>query len=211
MIGKRLGPLLWFLSIQYYVVQVLVALDWAKPYSLARNTISDLANTHCGLYGSKFVCSPLHGVMNTSFVVLAITMLLGALLIGKRLATNAVSALGFIFIALAGIGNLLVGLFPENTVSSLHILGAALTFVFGNVGMLILGLSLTQKIPKSVRLYTLFSGCVGLVALGLFMSRHYLGIGIGGMERFTAYPQSIWMTIFGIYLLVTSSRGKTTK
>ncbi len=50
------GPLIWMLSIQYYIIQVVVAMAWTSPYSLLRNTISDLGNTACGSYGGRFVC-----------------------------------------------------------------------------------------------------------------------------------------------------------
>ena len=59
--------------LQYYVVQLIVALAWRVPYSWNGNTISDLGNTMCGKYGSRVVCSPLHGIMNVSFVALGVT------------------------------------------------------------------------------------------------------------------------------------------
>jgi hypothetical membrane protein len=192
------GPSLWILSIQYFIVQVVAAMTWKTHYSLLSNTISDLGNTACGLYGSRQVCSPLHGLMNASFILLGVTMYFGAILIYQKFRKNPSVALGFNFMALAGVGTIIVGLFPENTVSGLHTLGATLPFFIGNVGMVILGLSLA--IPKPLRYYTLFSGAISLIALALLLTNHYLGLGIGGMERITAYPQTIWLIIFGIYI-----------
>jgi hypothetical membrane protein len=202
---KYLGAVLWVLSIQYYIAQLIVALSWHNhnQYSWANNTISDLANTHCGTYGSRLVCSPLHNVMNISFIVLGCTMIGGALILRRQLERNRLSSLGFGCMALAGVGTILVGLFPENTVSWLHVIGAALPFIFGNLGMLMIGGALEQ--PSLLRGYTIFSGLVGLAALACFITSTYLGLGIGGMERFVSYPQSIWMIVFGSYLLLSDS------
>jgi hypothetical membrane protein len=100
--------------------------------------------------------------------------------------------------ALAGAGTLLVGLFPENTVHILHEIGALLPFLIGNFGLLVLGFSL--DIPKTLRYYSLLSGFISLIGLVFFLTRHYLGLGIGGMERVTAYPQTMWLIVFGLYI-----------
>jgi hypothetical membrane protein len=200
---RTIGAALWVLSIQYYIVQVVVAGFWAKSnsYSWANNTISDLGNTHCGLYGSRLVCSPLHAAMNISFVVLGITMIGGAYFLQRQLAGKRLAKLGFGCMALAGAGTILVGFYPENTVSQLHVIGAALSFVLGNLGMIIIGVCVS-RLPLLLRAYTVLSGMLGLLALVLFQANSYVGIGAGGVERFAGYPQSIWMILFGTYILV---------
>ncbi len=198
----RLGAFLWVLSLQYYVVQVIVAAMWPvnNGYSWANNTISDLANTVCGAYGDRLVCSPGYASMNISFVWLGITMIAGAVLLNQQLGKTRPVQLGFWFMALAGIGTILVGLYPENTVASLHILGAAIPFVLGNVGMILIS-ERAPGLPTWLRVFGIVLGSVALLALALFLAQLYLGIGIGGMERVVAYPQSVWMITFGGYLL----------
>src|SRR5476651_1236172 len=98
------GPVFWMLSVQYYIIQVVVALAWSIPYSLRFNTISDLGNTACDLYTSRYICSPLHSLMNASFISLGITMVLGSILIYREFTRTNVSAIGFSFMALAGFG-----------------------------------------------------------------------------------------------------------
>jgi hypothetical membrane protein len=80
----RLGPVLYVAGMQYFAVQLLAALRWPRPYSISRDTISDLGNTVCGTWNGRFVCSPLHDLMDGSFIVLGITMLLGSVLIARR-------------------------------------------------------------------------------------------------------------------------------
>lgn len=193
-----IGPTIWMLNIQYFLVQLIVARVWAHPYSIARNTISDLGNTVCGPYSGHLVCSPQHNLMNASFILLGITMALGSMLIRQEFKKTSLSFVGFSFLALGGIGAILVGFFPENTISSLHVLGAGMTFLLGNLALLILSFGL--RLPKLLRFYTFLSSCVALLALSLFYTHHYLGLGIGGMERITAYPQTVWLIVFGIYI-----------
>ncbi len=193
-----LGPIIWMLSVQYFIIQVIVAQAWKTTYSLSLNTISDLGNTACGTASGRAVCSPLHALMNASFITLGITMALGAGLIYQEFRENNGSFVGFCFMAAAGLGTLMVGLFPENTVGFLHSAGAALPFLIGNVGMIILSRAL--DIPKALRYYTFLSGAISLIALVFFYAHSYLGLGIGGLERIVAYPQTIWLIVFGMYM-----------
>lgn len=193
------GPAFYWVSIQYFVTQLIVALAWTMPaYDFFKYAISDLGNTACELYDDRVVCSPYHTWMNASFVVLGLTMIAGSALIYQMFKKNSGSLVGFCFMALAGLGTVLVGLFPENTVAELHTLGAGLAFLIGNLALIILGLSL--DLPKLFRYYTLLSGIVALFALILLVTENYLGLGFGGMERLTAHPQTVWLILFGIYI-----------
>ncbi len=203
--GARTGPLLWVLSAQYFAVQVVVAAAWKHPYDWAGNAISDLGNTGCARYSGRPVCSPLHLLMNASFVLLGLSMFAGAVLIGRRLADRASVRAGFAGLGLAGLGTVLVGLFPENTIGALHQAGAALPFVLGNLGVLLLGVFL-EHLPTGVRALTLAAGAIGLVGLALFLVHAYLGIGLGGMERVAAYPQDVWLIVLGAQLLLRGRR-----
>jgi hypothetical membrane protein len=196
----RWGPALYVLSIQYFVAQFIVARRWSPPYSLSRNTISDLGNTACGPYGARFVCSPLHGVMDASFVLLGVTMALGSAFLLRQADRGRGTTTGLALMAVAGIGAVMVGLFPENSVPEIHGVGAALSFLLGNAGITVLGWSLS--LPAALRLYSFLSGGIALVALGFFVSEHYLGLGEGGLERVVAYPQAVWLIVVGVALLL---------
>ena len=123
----------------------------------------------------------------------------GALLLYRGMLKSFVLTVGFSFIAVAGLGTIMVGLFPENTISSLHIIGAALSFAVGNVGLLFLGLA--TGLPRPLRLCAFLFGVTSLLALMAFLSHQYLGIGVGGMERVVAYPQTIWLIAFAVCML----------
>jgi len=195
----RRGPLLYISSVQYFVTQLLVSLRWSPPYSLNRNTISDLGNTTCGHFNGRFVCSPLHALMNVSFVVLGVTMIVGSALMNCDHSTRRSNTIGFAFIGIGGFGVIFVGLFPENSVSIIHGIASALPFVIGNIGVLTLGLSL--KVAVRIRFLTSLAGVVSLLALAFYASSSYLGLGEGGLERLVAYPQTLWLIFFGAYCL----------
>jgi hypothetical membrane protein len=193
-----IGPTFWIISIQYFVIQLIVALGWTVPYSFSNDTISDLGNTVCGIYSGRYVCSPYFTWMNVSFVVLGATMIAGSTLIYQEFRKNTVNKIAFILMALAGLGTILVGIFPENTISFLHYAGALLPFLLGNVALVIFGFSLGFE--GKFKIYTIASGVVALIALVLFSIHIYLGLGIGGIERLVAHPQTVWLIAFGIYM-----------
>lgn len=197
-----LGAWLWISSVQYFIVQLIVISAWTVPYSFANNYISDLGNTDCGTYDGLMVCSPLWPLMNVSFVVFGVTMAVGTQLLRSVFVRSRLSTIAFLLMILSGIGTVMVGLFPENTVSGAHTIGAFLGLGVGNLSALLLGVSLSS-LPKSVRTYTMISGIVSIAAFILFIYDVYLGLGRGGMERLISYPFTVWMIIFGITMLFT--------
>lgn len=197
----RIGAIFYVSTLQYFLVQLLVSLRWSPPYSLSRNTISDLGNTSCGRFNDRFVCSPLHSLMNVSFVLLGLAMIGGSLLVCRYRPTTKFQTVGFISVAIGGVGAVMVGFFPENTIPALHGIGASLPFLLGNIGLLIVGLSLGG--PAPLRVYTVLSGLVALIFLIFYATSHFLGLGEGGIERVVAYPQTAWLIVFGTYLFVS--------
>ncbi len=198
---RWLGPLIWFFSIEYFVIQLIVAMYWKSPhYNWGFNTISDLGNTVCGIYNGRDVCSPLHYLMNISFILLGLLMASGALLIYQEFREKYSTLIGFILMAIAGFGTIMVGLFPENSNNSLHSIGASLPFILGNLSLIILAISL-YKVPSYLRVYTFLSGAIALLFLIFYVTHNYGSLGIGGTERFLAYPQTVWLIFFAVYMM----------
>ncbi len=206
---SRDAALLFLSSIQYFLVQYLVALDWPHPYSLTMNTISDLGNTTCATFHQRHVCSPLHAVMNVSLFVLGFTMVVGALLLRHDLDHSRTRSVGLLLLLFAGAGVSTVGFFPENTVATVHAVGASLPFLLGNAGLVALGVSLDAT--RAFRALTVSVGVVTLVALLLYSRGQYFDLGEGGMERVVAYPQTIWLIFYGGYLWRRSTRAAPTR
>jgi hypothetical membrane protein len=202
----RSGALAWVLAAQFFVTQVVVATAWPRPFSLRSDYISDLGNTVCQSYPvgvDRLVCSPWHLAMNTSFMMLGVTMILGAWLTRAAFPAAWVRTLAALLFSLAGIGVFVVGVYPENTDNARHVLGAGLNFVAGNIAMIVFGLALAQQ-PTRHRALTAFSilaGTLGLAGTVLLVSKQYLGLEVGGMERVAAYPMTVWQIVAGTAFL----------
>ncbi|PKL69992.1 MAG: hypothetical protein CVV30_01055 [Methanomicrobiales archaeon HGW-Methanomicrobiales-1] len=105
-----------------------------------------------------------------------------------------------ILLILTGLGAAGVGVFPE-TIIIPHTIGAITVFVCGGL--------------CAITGYRVFSGpwswlslALGLIALGaamLFVTKYYLGLGAGGMERMIAYPLIIWALGTGAFLMAPES------
>lgn len=212
--ATRLGALAWASSIQFFVAQAVVQAAWTTPYSLTENYISDLGNTSCGPseVGTTFVyvCSPLHAVMNASFVVFGVGILVGVALLGSLFPASRPWLVGRALLAVAGVGAVLVGLFPEDLNFPFHKLGAAMQFIVGNAGLVVVGVALARARTRPALAWgAVVSGVAGLAATALFVERVFLGIGIGGMERVAAYTLPIWLIAAGISIMPLARGGST--
>src|SRR5229473_5466772 len=111
------GALAWLLAVQFFVAQVVVASAWTTPFSLKTRYISDLGNTACGHYpprSSLIVCSPWHAGMNASFIIVGITMAVGAILARRAFEAGWRRRLAVTLFVAAGLGVVMVGVYPEN-------------------------------------------------------------------------------------------------
>lgn len=197
-----IGPIFWLLAVQYFVVQVLVASAWPKAYDLKSNLISDLgAVATCGEFDGRFVCSPLADLMNLSFMVFGVTITAGAVLIYREFKRTKLSKTAFVLMAISGLGTVMVGAFPEDTMPVLHQIGAVLALLLGNVAIVLLAASL-RGIRAAFRIYTYASGGLSIIAFVLFISGIHFGLGDGGMERVISYPFTVWMMLFGAYMTI---------
>jgi hypothetical membrane protein len=107
--------------------------------------------------------------------------------------------------SLSGLGVVMVGIFPENSIPALHGLGSALPFTLGNAALIAMAISLAM--PLLLRLYVSLSGVAALLALAAYAGSHYLELGEGGLERVVAYPQTICLAVIGWYLISVSQPG----
>lgn len=213
--GRR-GPLVhravhhaavvWLVAVvQFVVAMAVVAWRWTTPYSLSRNVISDLGNTQCGNWPnatSHYVCSPWHLAFNASVILLGLLTILGVLLIRTAFPPRSSRTVGLGLLAISGIGAVGVGLFPENVHLGVHTLFALVAFAAANVGLIVLGFAMFRDTRwDGYRAYSMLSGLVGVVALLLYATKAYAGLGAGGMERLIVAPLFLWMAVVSIHLL----------
>jgi hypothetical membrane protein len=188
--AKIAGTLLLIGGVQF-VIALVIAEAIYPAYSTSANYISDL-----GVWGR-----PSAVIFNPSIVLFGSLNLVSSYFVKKEFKLGSIA---YIF-ALAGVGTLTVGLFPENTVlvngfPVIHSIAALLTFVIGGVAAIA-----SYKFTKSpFRIISVILGTVTLLAFVLFMATMdfgYLGLGVGGMERMIVYPTILWILSLGGYLL----------
>lgn len=200
--------------LQYFAAETAVIGAWAGPQPYDRRTgyISDLGAVNCGIYDGRDVCSPLHWLMNASFIVQGLGMLLGALLLSSGLLCVAARAgvrvqpgqrkpwLAAIWVRIligaAGAGTMVVGLVPEDAGSALHLIGAVMYFLTGAVALLVLGVLWLRQTP----LGWLILGC-GVVSLAALATGGLTGMDVpepGTLERLMGYPITLGVAASGL-------------
>ncbi|MBX7547733.1 DUF998 domain-containing protein [Streptomyces sp. tea 10] len=198
----RIGYVAWVAgAAQFFVAHVIVESAWSRPYSWARNNISDLGNVHCALQSApepRYVCSPEHGVMNASFVALGTLLVVGAVCAGTVWGRGATARVGRSLVACAGVGFAVAGLAPADVHENQHVLGALLIMAAGNIGLVLTGVGLAKEAPGPLRWATSLLGATAITSFGLFLSHRYLGLGMGGMERAAAFPLLAWALFIGV-------------
>jgi hypothetical membrane protein len=194
------------LSAWYFGAQLLVAWVFRPTYSFTRNVISDLGNTAACSPSGSTICSPRHVVMDVTFGLLGLAMIIGAVLVftefsfSQHRRERAGAMAGFICLGLAGIGSIIVAVVPENSnTGHLHTVGATAAISFGQLGILILGLVL-REIPDWLREFMLVTSLVVLLAGISIAGNHQFGVGAGALERAAQYPESVWLILFGFYI-----------
>jgi len=203
------GAILWVVGVLQFVgAMIVVQLAWSNPsYSLTQNYISDLGAIHCGSFASHSVCSPLHDVFNASIIALGLLLILGVLLLPTAFPNRSSRRVGLGLLVVAGIGAIGVGLSPEDYNLTIHSASALLSFLGGGFALIVLGFAMFRDTRwDGYRAFSVLSGLVALVALGLFLggAYHWGGVwsawGVGGMERLVVAPVLLWALVAGLHL-----------
>jgi hypothetical membrane protein len=202
--------------LQYFVAETAVIGGWAGPQPYDRRTgfISDLGAVHCGIFDGRNVCSPLHWLMNVSFVVQGLGMLLGALLLTSGLLCVAARAgarvqpghgkpwLAALWVRIlagtAGAGTMIVGLVPEDVGSGWHYTGALMYFIAGALAVLVLGALWLRQTPLGW-----FVLVCGLASLAALVTGGLTGMDVpepGTLERLMGYPVTVGVAAAGLVI-----------
>jgi hypothetical membrane protein len=203
----RAGAIMWIADpVLFLIAQLAAQSAWRTPYSWMANLLSDLGAVRCQRTGSgyplpRYVCSPLHAVMNGSLVALGVMLAGGVLLTAPCWGSGIASRGARGLLAAAAAGSVLVGVVPEDVHLSVHLLGAILGIGVGNCGFILAGL--IRRTSPLGRLWplTLPLSILAMAATVLLFTDHTPAGGFGGMERLADYPLRCWMVIAGIYLL----------
>ena len=205
----NIGALIFLINGLFYLTGEYVA-ALGTGYSLKevylRNFISSL-----GVYpnliveGVPVVFSKLAIIMNIDFIVTAIGFLVAYyFLIFKMLKSKKYSLLYLITPVLFAVGSVLVGVYQGGVPSEdgLHGLGARLSFLGGNLTLIISGVSLFKN-RKGYSIVSIILGLIGLISAS-FMNNaltNNLSEVVAIYERLTVYPINIWQLMTGLTFL----------
>lgn len=158
-----------------------------KGYSPKENVISDLGQKVDPINTSNKSSI----IFNSAMIIAGITIAIAAYLLHSKINNNFVT----IPLMVHGIGTAGVGLFPS-TVKPTHLIFAILTF-------------LTVEFAATAS-FALADGFTKyfLAAFGVFSFIFLIGnfafvklIGSGAAERLIVYPTTLWLIVFGVFLL----------
>jgi hypothetical membrane protein len=199
MTSRRRGAWLWVCCLQYFAAEAIAAAGFHGEYSFRRNFISDLGALSCG---GGAGCSPLHALMNVSFVIQGVLIFAGAVVVWP-LFPKGLARLALGLIAVSGLGVAVVGLAPEDAAPGSHYVGAGENLLLSNAGATLLGVALMRekRSPRKVALLSLGFGLLGLAGLVGLAGGFNLELDAGVIERIAAYPFPLWIAGMGVWLL----------
>jgi hypothetical membrane protein len=143
--------------------------------------------------------------MNASFVALGLLTLAGAVLTGGAWPRRRLTAFSLALVAVSGVSVVVIGLAPENIAPDVHSLAAVAQVPAQLAGMV--GLAIVAWQPwRAAAIWCLLCGGIAAIGNVLFFSGHYLGMGIGGAERLSLDPFTVWTVGMGAGLLRRNAR-----
>lgn len=167
---------------------------YPRTFTTSENTISDLAGT---IPPNSVMLQPSRGIFIVTVLVAGAMILAAAVLLARAGSRRGLA----IALGVFGVGVLGVGVFPGN-VAGWHPLFAMIAFVAGGVSAI-----MSRKLLEGpMRMIAVALGTIALIAIVLgsdaFVDRGVgAALGVGGIERWIAYPVILWMVAFGGYLL----------
>ena len=189
----QLSDLLYFLAGAIVLMGIITAeAFYPSGYSTFKNEISDLGATR---QPNSVSFEPSSTIFNTIMLLAGIMVLVASFYQHKYFKKLLFS----IPVMLFGLGLVGVGIFPGN-VRPYHGMAAMLTFLSGGFCAITSFKIVTSPFKfvsisfGSIALLTWFSAVFASATLISF-------IGIGGLERWVAYPIMLWLTGFGGYLM----------
>lgn len=186
---KVLSGVLIFAGALIAIMGIHLAEFFYPGYSVSQNYISDLGATCreiCIVYQPSAI------IFNSSVIIFGLLALISSYFIWREFGDFIVAAL----VCLSGLGAVGVGLFPE-TAGFLHLVVSFITFFFGALA----AIAAIRIVKEPFSYFSVLMGLSSLIALVLYGSNIYMGLGPGGMERMIAYPILLWAVGFGGYLM----------
>jgi len=194
--NNRIAGLLFIVAVVQYILVVVISESIYSGYSV-QQYLSDL--------GDWSVAGNNAAIFNGSALLWGTFLIAGAYFIQQIFKNRLFTSL----LAVSGVGAVVSAVVSLNISFEVHGMFGLVAFLFGAASAI-----MSYKFVKAPLSYiSVVLGAVILLATVLFMlgqgdSAFYLGLGVGGIERFVVYPYLLWMLGFGAYLIGDSSNKK---
>lgn len=191
---KRTAGLLFVIGVTEYILAIIISEAIHPGYSVGQQYLSDLGDW--SLVGNSAL------IFNTSVILYGLFVIAGAYFIWRGFRNVLFGSL----LAINGVGSVVIGMVAQNISPTVHSDFALVAFITAASSAVV-----SHKFMKSPLSQTsVILGAVSFLAIVLFVLGHrssvaFMGIGVGGMERFIIYPTLLWMLGFGAYLIGDSS------
>jgi len=171
----------------------------ARHYSTFANTISDLGGTEPP---NSYMVQPNRLMFIMTMAVAGVLVLIATYLLWRVIERRRfLVALGFFGIGIVGIA-----VFPGN-VATIHPLFSLLCFLGGSIAAI-----MSRKIlDVPLRYFAVALGSIALIGtvFGLESLENWgpqATIGIGGIERWIAYPVLLWLVLLGAFFMTRGTQ-----
>ncbi|MCB0875552.1 MAG: DUF998 domain-containing protein [Solirubrobacterales bacterium] len=189
------GALLMLAGVSILMGIITAEALFTVGYETDANTISDLGSTW---QPGDVVREPSATIFNLTMVATGILIAGGAWFLRRVVPGRAVP----VAVAVLGVSVFAVGIFPgeeingEPSSSGVHPIAAMLAFTSGGIAAVLSG----RVTSTPFRWIAVALGSIALLSLVLSGPLGDTSLGIGGIERWVAYPVVLWLVAFGGYL-----------
>jgi len=194
--GGKVAGALFFVAVTQFVLGLIVSEALYSGYSISDNYISDLG------------VGPSSMIFNSSVFLMGLLLIIGTYFLQRAFHFELLT----VMLVLTAIGAMGVGVFTEDF-GTIHAVVSLITFLFSGLSAIFSVIcSYVHKFSLVKMPFSAISVILGLItlgALGLFVGKIYLGLGVGGMERMIVYPVLMWIAGFGGYLIAYPEERRT--
>jgi hypothetical membrane protein len=164
-------------------------------YTTQKSMISDLGATEPP---NSLITQPSATIFDMAMALAGLLIIIGAYFVYRTYNDWIVT----VFIGLLGLGVLGVGIFPGN-MNPWHPIFALMAFSCGGLAAIV-----SFRIIRSP--FKFLAVLLGMTTLFFLITNGYFGtiMGMGGVERWVAYPVVLWILGIGGYLLGFSAQEK---
>jgi hypothetical membrane protein len=190
----KISGMLFFLAGFVILMGITTAEIFYPGYSISKNFISNLGSTRPP---DIIIHQPSAAIFDVAMILAGILTTLG----GFFLSVKKEKVLRAVIIVM-GMASFGVGIFPA-FYGLLHDLVAGVAFAAGGVAAIFS----SKIITPPFKYLAIILGSIALVVLilGVFLPTSIVPtLGNGGVERWVAYPITIWLIGFGGYLLAST-------